>query len=69
MGKNGEDLKLRTYKFSISIIYLVDELPNKRIYWTIADQLVRAGISIGANIIEAKAASSRKDFAKFKIGQ
>ena len=31
----------------------------------ISDQLLRAVFSIGANIIEAQAASSRKEFANF----
>lgn len=30
-----------------------------------ADQLLRAATSIGANLIEAKASSSRKDFIRF----
>lgn len=31
----------------------------------IGDQLLRAATSIGANIVEAQAASSRRDFARF----
>lgn len=34
-------------------------------YWTISDQLMRSATSVGANIIEGKSASSRKDFIKF----
>ena len=51
--------------FSLDIIKLISSLPNQRIYWTICDQLLRSATSIGANIIEAKASSSRKDFIKF----
>lgn len=40
-------------------------MPNKRIFWIIGDQLLRAATSIGANIIEAISASSRKDFLRF----
>jgi four helix bundle protein len=40
-------------------------LPEKRVYWVIADQLLRSSCSIGANIVEAKSSSSRKDFIKF----
>lgn len=36
-----------------------------RIYFSIFDQLLRCGTSIGANIIEAKAGSSQKDFRNF----
>lgn len=41
------------------------KLPNERIFWVISDQLLRAATSIGANIIEAQAASSKKDFINF----
>ncbi|OGM05484.1 hypothetical protein A2125_01895 [Candidatus Woesebacteria bacterium GWB1_43_5] len=59
------NLRNRSYLFSLDIIKLISSLPNQRIYWTICDQLLRSATSIGANIIEAKASSSRKDFIKF----
>jgi len=59
------DTKYRSYCFSIDIINFVKTLPNERIYWTITDQLLRSATSIGANLIEAKAASSKRDFMKF----
>lgn len=40
-------------------------MPNRRTYWIIADQLLRSATSIGPNIIEAKSASSKKDFIRF----
>jgi len=55
----------RATKFAKEIIVLVDKFPTKRSAWIIADQLIRAATSIGANIIEAQAASSRKDFTNF----
>jgi four helix bundle protein len=55
----------RCYRFSIAVIYLIKDLPEKRAYWIISDQLVRSATSIGANIIEGKSASSRKDFIRF----
>ena len=58
-------LKERAYNFSKNIIKFVASLPNNRIYWIISDQLLRAATSVGANIIEAQAASSKKDFIKF----
>ncbi len=59
------NLKHRSYTFSILIIKFVSEFSNKRVYWIIADQLLRAATSIGANIIEAKSSSSRREFIKF----
>ncbi len=64
-SKVKNSLKLRCYKFSLRIIALADTLPNKRSSWIIQDQLIRAATSIGANLIEAKAASSRLEFKKF----
>ena len=59
------DLRYRSYQFSIQIIHFINVLPNQRVYWIIADQLLRCACSIGANIIEAKSSSSRRDFIRF----
>ena len=61
----SNNLKVRAYAFSLSIIAFVNELPNKRGFWSIGDQLLRSATSIGANMVEAKAASSKRDFIKF----
>ncbi len=68
MGTNDEFKKKlinRTFVLARNIISLVDKFPNKRSAWVISDQLIRAATSIGANIIEAQAASSRRDFVNF----
>lgn len=65
MKEYSTDLKQRCYQFSLDIIQLIDLLPNKKACWVISDQLVRSSTSIGANIIEAKASSSRLEFKKF----
>lgn len=68
MGANDEFKKRlinRAFVLAQNIISLVDKFPNKRSAWIISDQLIRAATSIGANIIEAQAASSRKDFVNF----
>ena len=36
-----------------------------RIFFSIFDQLVRSGTSIGANVVEGKSGSSTKDFKNF----
>lgn len=63
--KYKSDLRQRCYQFSLKIIVLIDSLPNKRAAWIIADQLLRAATSIGANLIEGSASSSRLEFKKF----
>lgn len=66
---NNKDYKqqliTRAFTYAKNIIALSDKFPNKRSAWIITDQLIRAATSIGANIIEAQAASSRKDFTNF----
>jgi len=58
-------LKYRAYQFSLKIIRFVETFPEGRIYWIFEDQLLRAATSIGANIVEAQAASSKREFIKF----
>ena len=64
-GKTRSDIKERTYKFSLAIIILVDSLPSSRTTSIIIDQLLRSAFSIGANIMEAQAASTTKDFKNY----
>jgi four helix bundle protein len=64
-SKMKNEFMERCYRFSIAIIHLAKDLPEKRIYWTVSDQLVRSATSIGANIIEGESASSKRDFIKY----
>jgi len=60
------DVKFRAYYFVLDIISFIDTL-NKN-DWScqiIAKQLLRSATSIGANIIEAQAGRSRRDFTNF----
>lgn len=60
-----KDLKKRAFLFSVEIIKFVEKLSKDRTVYIIIDQLLRSATSIGANIIEAQSASSRKDFTNF----
>ncbi|OGY38986.1 MAG: hypothetical protein A2391_03115 [Candidatus Brennerbacteria bacterium RIFOXYB1_FULL_41_13] len=64
-SKPKSDLKQRCFNFGLRVIGLVDTLPNKRSFWIISDQLLRSATSIGANLVEARASSSRLEFKKF----
>ena len=64
-SKFKNDLKARCYQFSISVIAFMDTLPNQRAYWIISDQLLRSAMSIGANLVEASASSSRLEYKKY----
>ena len=59
------DSKTRTYQFALKIIGFIDSLPNDMSTQIIAKQLLRAATSIGANIIEAQASPSKRDFTNF----
>jgi len=59
------NIRYRAYQFSLRVIKLVESFPEKRVYWIIGDQLLRAATSIGANLVEAKSSSSKRDFIKF----
>src|SRR3989344_3405846 len=64
-SKFKSDLRDRCFKFSLDIIALADTLPNKRSAWIITDQLIRSATSVGANLVEARASSSRLEYKKF----
>jgi len=51
----------KSYQFALTIIDLFKRLEEQREY-VISKQLLRSGTSIGANVVEASAAESRRDF-------
>lgn len=57
----------KSFQFALSIINIVKTLRSKKEY-VFADQLLRSATSIGANVSEAGAGQSKKDFiAKMSI--
>ncbi|MDP9954588.1 four helix bundle protein [Epilithonimonas hungarica] len=66
MEKRNEILEL-SIQFSLDIIVFAEQLESMRKY-VIANQLLKSGTSIGANIFEAQSSESRADFIhKLKI--
>ena len=63
--KAKNNLKYRTYQFSLDIIDLLELLPRNYIFEVLGKQLLRSATSIGANIIEAQAGRTKKDFINF----
>ncbi len=51
-----------SFCFAVRIVKLTRYLKNEKREFTLSDQLLRAGTSIGANVTEAQDAQSRKDF-------
>ncbi|PJE73957.1 MAG: four helix bundle protein [Candidatus Terrybacteria bacterium CG10_big_fil_rev_8_21_14_0_10_41_10] len=64
-SKAKNDLKYRCYYYSIETIKFLGSLIKNDVNKVIVNQLLRSATSIGANIVEAKASSSRRDFIKF----
>lgn len=63
--KFKKDFKKRIYDFILRLCKFIDRLPKDTICKIISNQLLRSGTSLGANYIEAQAASSKKDFTNF----
>lgn len=56
----GSILRDKSFAFAVSILRLGDNLDASR-HYTLKDQIVRSGTSIGANVREAKNAQGPKD--------
>ncbi len=61
MAKQNEIVDL-SFCFAVRIVKLANYLKKEKREFTLSDQLLRAGTSIGANVTEAQDAQSRKDF-------
>lgn len=61
------DIKERSFEFSKQIILFVKDAKYDRVFHSLFEQTVRSAASIGANITEGEAGSSKNDFLKFHI--
>lgn len=59
---NENDLKKRTKQFGLKVISLVESLPSGQTARTIGNQLLRSGVSVGANYRAACRGRSKADF-------
>jgi len=67
--RNDKDnlIEIKSFEFALRIIEFTELLENQRKY-VLANQLLKSGTSIGANIREAQNAESKADFIhKMKI--
>jgi four helix bundle protein len=63
----GDDIAARLVALAVSVVKIVDALPDTLVGRHIAAQLLRSGTSPGANYEEARGAESRRDFLH-KVG-
>jgi four helix bundle protein len=59
------NLKHRCFEFSLDIIDFVEEISMSSIYKTLGMQVLRSATSIGANITEAQAGRTKRDFINY----
>jgi len=65
---NKEELEERLINFSVLIIEITNEMPDKKAANHLSGQIIRSGTSPALNYGEAQSAESRKDFIhKIKI--
>lgn len=58
----------KSYDFAVRIVKLYSYLSKNKSEYVLSKQILKAGTSIGANVVEAQDAQSRNDFiSKFNI--
>jgi four helix bundle protein len=65
--RRGDDLKRRTKRFSLDVIRVCEQLPQRPAARVIANQLLRSATSVGANYRSAFRSRSNAEFVA-KIG-
>lgn len=66
-GEKPYNIRHRCFYFSKEVVLFVKESRYDKVYSSLFDQLIRSATSIGANVVEGKAGSSKKDWKKFLI--
>lgn len=59
------NIRHRAFYFSKEVIEFVKSIKYEKIFYSLFDQLVRSATSIGANLAEGRAGSSRKDWKNY----
>lgn len=66
-GEKPYNIRHRCFFFSKEILFFVKDCKYEKVYSSLFDQLVRSATSIGANVVEGKAGSSKKDWNKYLV--
>ena len=66
-GEKAYNIRHRCFYFSKEVLLFVKKSRYERIYSSLFEQLIRSATSIGANIVEGRAGSSKKDWKKFYV--
>jgi len=60
--KNENVIVELSFQFAVRIVKLSRYLKEEKKEYTLSDQILRSGTSVGANVTESQDAQSRKDF-------
>ncbi len=63
--KFKEDFTKRLIKFSIKTLSFSEKIKREKFLQPVANQLARSATSVGANVVEAKSSSSKRDYIRF----
>ena len=63
--KFKSDFIKRLVNFSLKILKLTGLIKKEPNLWSLSDQLIRCSTSIGANVVEAKSSSSKKEYINY----
>ncbi len=66
-GEKPYNIRHRCFFFSKEILFFVKDCKYEKVCSSLFDQLVRSATSIGANVVEGKASSSKKDWNKYLV--
>jgi four helix bundle protein len=61
------NIRHRCFYFSKDIISLIKQTKIEKIFFSIYDQLLRSATSIGANVVEGKAGSTKRDWKNYYL--
>jgi four helix bundle protein len=64
-SKFKKEFIARLINLTLRVIRVGVDLEKQRVMWKIVDQLVGSAGSIGANVVEAKSSSSRREYKKY----
>ena len=56
---------IEVFYFSKNLVDFITSCKYGKFYYSLFDQLIRSGTSIGANVVEGRAGSSKKDWRNF----
>ena len=59
------NIRHRCFHFAKEVMTFVSECKYDRLHFSIFDQLIRSATSIGANVVEGRSGSTKKDFINF----